>query len=265
MSYFKSKYLIKYIKKYIKEIPLESGETKEKIIRALLMNNPNIKKAILTDDPSSAGKATWMAKFLKYVSTEDKWRALLICLRDEWPDQKENIQKFLDYDGFNFIKGDKQQEVYKQLVNCLLALVTPEKKGGEMGKFFESFKNLLKNIENEIYYFSEKTIEDKESYKSKRSEIIKDIDRSMKDSQKTEADIIDESKIEDYIKNRIALKQVKPVDPMWLWLAVAIILLIFYVINYYILMMKREVVPIATDAKAVGTVEILPNDSNIDY
>lgn len=244
MSYFKSKDLIKRCKTEIKELKHAATPMVEK---------------------TNANKINGLLIEKKDISTEDKWRALLICLRDEWPDQKENIQKFLDYDGFNFIKGDKQQEVYKQLVNCLLALVTPEKKGGEMGKFFESFKNLLKNIENEIYYFSEKTIEDKESYKSKRSEIIKDIDRSMKDSQKTEADIIDESKIEDYIKNRIALKQVKPVDPMWLWLAVAIILLIFYVINYYILMMKREVVPIATDAKAVGTVEMLPNDLNIDY
>ena len=254
MSYFKSKDLIKCCKTKIEELKGAATPMAE-------TENANAIKTLL--------KGTG-------IPTEDKRRALLICLHDEWSDQKENIQKFLDYDGFNFIKGDQQQEVYKQLVNCLLALIMRGKYGDDSWddaqgiiskteKFFESFKDLLESIDHEIYHFGNEIKDPTRSSESIASAIIKNIDDRLKYRQKLDAFIIDKSKIEKYIYNKIALKKVKPVDPMWLLLAVAFILLIFYVINYGILMRKREVVPIATDAKAAETVEILPNDLYIDY
>ena len=209
------------------------------------------------------------------IPTKDKWRALLICLRDEWPDQKGNIQKFLYHDGFKFIKDDKQIIVYGQLVNCLLALVTKEEylnkivnnwqdDKSEAGNVFKSFKDLLENIDHEIYNFENdtKAVSDKE----KRGDIIEKTKFDNDEDKDQEAEtIFDESKIGIYIMNKKKLKKQKRVNLMWLLLAVVILLIIFYAINYGILMMKKEVVPIATDAKAAGTVEILPNNFNIDY
>lgn len=207
------------------------------------------------------------------IPTKDKWRALLICLRDEWPDQKGNIQKFLYNDGFKFIKDDEQIIVYGQLVNCLLALVTKEEylneivnndDKSEAGNVFKSFKDLLENIDHEIYNFENdtKAVSDKE----KRGDIIEKTKFDNDEDKDQEAEtIFDESKIGIYIMNKKKLKKQKRVNLMWLLLAVVILLIIFYAINYGILMMKKEVVPIATDAKAAGTVEILPNNFNIDY
>lgn len=207
------------------------------------------------------------------IPTKDKWRALLICLRNEWPDQKGNIQKFLYNDGFKFIKDDEQIIVYGQLVNCLLALVTKEEylneivnndDKSEAGNVFKSFKDLLENIDHEIYNFENdtKAVSDKE----KRGVIIEKTKFDNDEDKDQEAEtIFDESKIRIYIMNKEKLKKQKRVNLMWLLLAVVILLIIFYAINYGILMMKKEVVPIATDAKAAGTVEILPNNFNIDY
>lgn len=207
------------------------------------------------------------------IPTKDKWRALLICLRNEWPDQKGNIQKFLYNDGFKFIKDDEQIIVYGQLVNCLLALVTKEEylneivnndDKSEAGNVFKSFKDLLENIDHEIYNFENdtKAVSDKE----KRGDIIEKTKFDNDEDKDQEAEtIFDESKIRIYIMNKKKLKKQKRVNLMWLLLAVVILLIIFYAINYGILMMKKEVVPIATDAKAAGTVETLPNNFNIDY
>lgn len=208
------------------------------------------------------------------IPTKDKWRALLICLRDEWPDQKGNIQKFLYHDGFKFIKDDKQIIVYGQLVNCLLALVTKEEylnkivnnwqdDKSEAGNVFKSFKDLLENIDHEIYNFENdtKAVSDKE----KRGDIVETEFDNGEDKDQEAETIFDESKIGIYVMNKKKLKKQKRVNLIWLLLAVVILLIIFYAINYGILMMKKEVVPIATDAKAAGTVEILPNNFNIDY
>ena len=104
------------------------------------------------------------------------------------------------------------------------------------------------------------------SDKEKRGDIIEKTKFDNDEDKDQEAEtIFDESKIRIYIMNKKKLKKQKRVNLMWLLLAVVILLIIFYAINYGILMMKKEVVPIATDAKVAGTVEILPNNFNIDY
>ena len=247
--------LIKCIKPYIKDLQHAATLQDANVIAEVIKNKLSINQNI---------------------PTKDKCRALLICLRDEWPDQKGNIQKFLYHDGFKFIKDDKLTIVYGQLVNCLLALVTKEEEylnnivnnwqddKSEAGNFFKSFKDLLENIDHEIYNFENdtKAVSDKE----KRGDIIEKTKFDNDEDKDQEAETnFDESKIRIYIMNKKKLKKQKRVNLMWLLLAVVILLIIFYAINYGILMMKKEVVPIATDAKAAGTVEILPNNFNIDY
>lgn len=204
------------------------------------------------------------------ISVDDRRKLLITCLYKNWRSgisgegrQKKYIQKFLMYNGFEFINNDYQSIIVDEIINTLLVSVgdKDEKRKNCISFaniFFDKFNTLFETMEEQISSGERFETGNNSKFQQEVYKSIKELNMSINELVKNNLlmDInnnvfiyISETKIGKYINNSIIIRDIsispmvklrKYIKTILPGIILVIIGCIFYFINYFVLLHKRD-------------------------